>query len=47
MEGSVEGAALDYPVDSWPLDSPSKSQHIAGFGSNNEMLFVDGAFDAA
>src|SRR5579862_8623576 len=47
MEGSVEGIALHDSVHPLAIDAPAKDQDISRFGSNDEMLIVDGAFHPA
>jgi len=38
---------LNHVLTTWTIDSTSKRQYVACFGSNDEMLFVDCAFDTA
>jgi hypothetical protein len=47
MEGAIVGVALNDALDAGSLDAPAKGQDVAGFGANDEVLIVDGAFYAA
>ena len=47
MEGAIECIALNYAVNSRPVNSAAKGQNAAGLGANHEMLVIDGAFHSA
>jgi hypothetical protein len=44
MEGAIERCALNHSLNSRSIDPASKGQHVSGFGSNQEVLFIDGTF---
>src|SRR5579883_2841209 len=47
MEGCGVGAALHDSGDARAIDSTAEDEDVAGFGANDEMLLVDGAFDSS
>ncbi len=44
---AVVGVALDDAVNIRTVDSTAKHEDIAGLGTHDEMMFVDGAFHTA
>jgi hypothetical protein len=47
VEGAGEGVSLNYALNAGAVDPASKGEDVASFGSDYEVLLIDGAFYSA